>query len=136
MGGLRVFTNLLVDNGVLCEVYPLKRNSCNEMETVRLEARRMFELQDYIDAQWGGPGKGWYRIVKDPFEARRVVSEGKLAVIMGIEISRLFDCTIENRMPECTKADIDRQLAEVYDMGVRQMELINKFDNAFGGVAA
>ncbi|HEV3001453.1 MAG TPA: Coagulation factor 5/8 type domain-containing protein [Solirubrobacteraceae bacterium] len=135
MGGLRVFTNLLVDNGVLCEVYPLKRNSCDEMATVRLEAKRMFELQDYIDAQWGGPGKGWYRIVRDPFEARRVISEGKLAVIMGIEVSRLFDCTIQNRQPECTREDIDRQLGEVYDMGVRQMELINKFDNAFGGVA-
>jgi hypothetical protein len=135
MGGLRVFTNLLVDNGVLCEVYPIKRNSCDEMETVRLEARRMFELQDYIDAQSGGPGKGWYRIVRDPFEARRVISEGKLAVIMGIETSRLFNCTITNRVPECTKEDVDRGLAEVYDMGVRQMELINKFDNAFGGVA-
>ena len=55
---------------------------------VRLEAERMRELQDYIDAQNGGPGKGWFRIVKDPFEARRVISEGKLAVVMGIEVSQ------------------------------------------------
>jgi hypothetical protein len=135
MGGLRVFTNLLVDNAVLCEVYPLKRHNCDEMDTVRLEAKDMFELQDYIDAQWGGPGKGWYRIVKDPFEARRVISEGKLAVIMGIEVSKLFECGIYNDQPECTKQQVDERLGEVYDMGVRQMELINKFDNAFGGVA-
>ena len=32
----------------------------------------MRELQDYIDAQNGGPGKGLFRIVTDPFEARRV----------------------------------------------------------------
>ncbi|HEX2232780.1 MAG TPA: hypothetical protein VHG69_05400, partial [Thermoleophilaceae bacterium] len=53
MGGLRVFVNLLVDNAVLCELYPLKRNSCNEMDGVRLQARRIRELQDYIDAQSG-----------------------------------------------------------------------------------
>ena len=135
LGGLRVFVNLLVDNAVLCEVYPLKRNSCNEMDGVRLQAKRLHELQDYIDAQHGGPGQGWFRIVKDPFEARRVISEGKLAVIMGIEVSKLFDCGIQNRQPECSKQQIDERLAEVYDMGVRQMELINKFDNALGGVA-
>ncbi|HEX8206024.1 MAG TPA: Coagulation factor 5/8 type domain-containing protein [Solirubrobacteraceae bacterium] len=135
MGGLRLYVNLLVDNAVLCEVYPFKRHNCNEMDTVRLEAKRMFELQDYIDAQYGGPGKGWYRIVKDPFEARRVISQGKLAVVMGIEVSKLFDCGIQNRQAECTTDQVDQRLAEVYDMGVRQMELINKFDNALGGVA-
>ena len=56
--GQRVFVNLLVDNAVLCEAYPYKKNSCNEMDGVRLQARRMRELQDYIDAQHGGPGKG------------------------------------------------------------------------------
>ncbi|HEX8084875.1 MAG TPA: Coagulation factor 5/8 type domain-containing protein [Solirubrobacteraceae bacterium] len=135
LGGLRIMTVLLVDNAVLCEVYPLKRNSCNEMETVKLEAKDLYELQDYIDAQAGGPGKGWYRIVKDPFEARRVIAEGKMAVIMGIEVSKLFDCGVYNDQPECTKEQVDKRLDEVYDMGVRQMELINKFDNAFGGVA-
>ena len=42
-------------------------------------------MQDYIDAQFGGPGKGFYRIVKTPFEARRVINSGKMAVVMGIE---------------------------------------------------
>jgi hypothetical protein len=134
-GGLRVYVNLLVDNAVLCEVYPYKKNNCNEMDTVRLEAKRMFELQDYIDAQSGGPGKGWFRIVKDPFEARRVANSGKLAVVMGIEVSKLFDCGIYNDQPECTAEQIDQRLNEVYDLGVRDMELVNKFDNALAGVA-
>nr|MDQ4041036.1 Coagulation factor 5/8 type domain-containing protein [Actinomycetota bacterium] len=135
MGGLRVFVNLLVDNSTLCEVYPLKRNSCNEMESVRLQIRRTHELQDYVDAQHGGPGKGWFRIVDDPFEARRVANEGKLAVVLGIEVSELFDCGIFNEVPECDRAQIDRQLEEFHRLGVRQMELVNKFDNALGGVA-
>ena len=64
--GLRLFVNLLVDNEVLCTLYPLKQNSCNEMDGVRLQAKRLRELQDYVDAQNGGPGKGWFRIVTTP----------------------------------------------------------------------
>ena len=140
MGGLRVFVNLLVDNAALCKVYPLKSdrpNVCNEMNTVRLEAQRMREMQDYIDAQAGGPGKGFYRIVTSPFEAREVINQGKLAIVMGIEISELFDCNLTNDqpVPGCTRESIDRQLDEVHKLGVRDMELLNKFDNAFAGVA-
>ena len=134
-GGLRVFVNLLVENKVLCEVYPLKKNSCNEMDSVRLQAKRIRELEAYVDAQNGGPGKGWLRIVKDPFEAREVINDGKLAVILGIEVSQPFDCRLTDGQPTCDRAQIERQLNEVYDLGVRDMELVNKFDNALAGVA-
>ena len=133
--GLRLYVNLLVDNNVLCTVYPYKRNSCNEMDGVRLQARRIRELENYIDAQHGGPGKGWMRIVTSPWQARRVIAQGKLAVILGIEVSRLFDCRVYDDVPRCNRAQIDRQLEEVYRLGVRDMELVNKFDNALAGVA-
>ena len=134
-GGLRTYVNLFVENGVLCELYPLKRNSCDEMDSVRLQARDIYELQDYIDAQSGGPGKGFFRIVTDPFQARKVIQRGKLAVVLGIEVSHLFNCEHFNYEPTCTVEDIDRQLDEVYKLGVRDMELVNKFDNALAGVA-
>jgi hypothetical protein len=133
-GGLRMFTNLLVDNHALCQIYPLKRNSCNEMDGVRLEAKRIRELERYIDAQSGGPGEGWFRIVTDPFQARSVINEGKLAVILGIEVSIVLDCGVTLDVPKCTEAQIDQRLDEVYDLGVRQMELVNKFDNALSGI--
>jgi microsomal dipeptidase-like Zn-dependent dipeptidase len=133
--GLRMFVNLLVDNEVLCTAYPLKQNSCNEMDGVRLQAKRLRELQDYIDAQNGGPGRGWFRIVTTPFQARRAINEGKLAVVMGIEVSKLLDCGVQDGQPECTAEQIDARLKEVYDLGVRDMELVNKFDNGLAGVA-
>jgi hypothetical protein len=134
-GGLRLFTNLLVDNGQLCELYPYKRNSCNEMAGVRLQHQRIHELQDYIDAQFGGPGEGWFRIVKDPFEAREVISQGKLAVVLGIEVSVPLDCGVRMDDPQCTADEMNERLDEVYnELGVRQMELVNKFDNALSGV--
>ncbi len=135
MGGLRLFVNLFVENRALCELYPLKGNNCDEMASVRLQNRDLDALQDYIDAQNGGPGRGWFRIVKSPFEARRVIAQGKLAVVKGIEVSEPFGCRVYNDQPQCDRAKIDRELDEVHGFGVRQMELINKFDNALGGVA-
>ena len=132
--GLRLTTNLFVDNTALCQVFPQKKNSCNEMDGVRLQARRIFELQDYIDAQSGGPGEGWYRIVTTPSEARRVINAGRLAVVLGVEVSVLLDCGEIMTVPQCVPEDLTTRLQEVYDMGVRQMELINKFDNGFAGV--
>ncbi|HSE72847.1 MAG TPA: hypothetical protein VLA97_18930, partial [Nocardioidaceae bacterium] len=93
------------------------------------------QFERYIDAQSGGPGEGWYRIVRSPFEAREVINEGRLAVVMGIETSVVFGCSMKATVPQCSKADIDRQLDQVHRMGVRQMELVNKFDNALSGVA-
>ncbi|GGO74453.1 hypothetical protein GCM10012276_22510 [Nocardioides deserti] len=134
-GGQRLFVNLLVENNQLCQLYPLKRNSCDDMDSVRLQAKQMYRFQDYIDAQFGGPGKGFYRIVKNPWQARKVINAGKMAVVMGIETSVPFGCTMKLGIPACNAADIDRQIAEVHRMGVRQMELVNKFDNALSGVA-
>ncbi len=134
-GGLRLMTNLLVENIGLCELYPQKRNSCNEMDSIRLQADRLFELQDYIDAQSGGPGEGWFRIVTTPTQAREVINQARLAVVLGIEVSILFDCGEVLDQPQCTAEQIDERVQEVHDMGVRQVELINKFDNALSGVA-
>ncbi|HUR52035.1 MAG TPA: hypothetical protein VMZ11_07920 [Mycobacteriales bacterium] len=134
LAGQRMLTVLLVENGQLCEIYPLKKYSCDEMTSVRREALRTFELQRYVDAQAGGPGRGWFRIVKDPFQARRVVNQGRLAVVLGMEVSRPLGCREYLGTSSCTDAQVDQRLQELYDLGVRQMEATNKFDNAFTGV--
>ena len=116
-GGQRIFVNLLVENNQLCELYPIKHNSCDDMDSMRLQAKDMYEIQDYIDAQFGGPGKGFYRIVRSPWQARRVINAGKMAVVMGIETSVPFGCTFKRLpagdVPECDAASIDTQLDEV-----------------------
>jgi hypothetical protein len=133
--GQRVLVNLLVENNQLCMLYPLKRNSCDDMDSVRLQAKDMHKLENYVDAQHGGPGKGWYRIVTNPAQAREVINAGKMAVIMGIETSVIFGCHVRLGRPTCTQSSIDQQLDQVQKMGVVQMELVNKFDNALAGVA-
>ena len=132
--GLRVMVSDVVENGVLCDAYPLKRDSCDEMESARRQIRFLDELERYIDAQSGGPGKGWMRIVRSPSEARRVINDGKLALVIGLEISRPFGCRIYNGRPQCDTAKIDRELDDLHRRGVRSLFPIHKFDNALGGV--
>ena len=133
--GLRLIVNLAVDNSALCFVNPHKVHSCDEMEAVDRQIRDMYELQDFVDAQYGGPGEGWFRIVRNPFQARRVINEGKLAVVMGIEVSEPFGCGLRNDEPQCTTKSLDRDFKKYYKRGVRQLEMVNKFDNALSGVA-
>ncbi|MFF0868411.1 Coagulation factor 5/8 type domain-containing protein [Nonomuraea sp. NPDC003560] len=133
-GGLRVLVNDLVANRQLCAIYPLKKYSCDEMTSIRLQAQRARELQDHIDAESGGPGRGWFRLVNDPAEARSVAAAGKLAVVLGIETSEPFGCRQILGIPQCTKSQIDRGLDEMYALGVRSMFVCHKYDNALCGV--
>ncbi|MCD9877641.1 galactose-binding domain-containing protein [Streptomyces guryensis] len=133
-GGQRVLVNDLVTNGMICSVYPFKDRSCDEMTSIRLQAKLTYQLQDYIDKMYGGPGKGWFRIVTDSAQAREVIKQGKLAVVLGVETSEPFGCKQVLDIPQCGKADIDKGLDELYRLGVRSMFLCHKFDNALCGV--
>ncbi|MEU9292209.1 discoidin domain-containing protein [Streptomyces sp. NPDC048266] len=132
-GGQRVLVNDLVTNGLICSILPRDR-SCDEMTSIRLQARKTYELQDYVDGMYGGPGKGWFRIVTSAAQARSVVEQGKLAVVLGVETSEPFGCKQILDVAQCDKEDIDRGLDELYGLGVRSMFLCHKFDNALCGV--
>ncbi|MGI5270212.1 Coagulation factor 5/8 type domain-containing protein [Nonomuraea sp. CA-218870] len=133
-GGLRVLVNHLVANRQLCAIYPLRRHGCDEMDSIRLQAQRARQLQDHIDAEHGGPGRGWFRIVEDTAQARQVIEAGKLAVVLGVETSEPFGCRQILGISRCTRAQIDRGLDEMYALGVRSMFVCHKYDNALCGV--
>jgi hypothetical protein len=131
--GLRIMVTQLVDNEALCLLMTKRHNPCNDMDAVRLQAADLRALQDYVDAQAGGPGKGFFRIVTNPFQARQVVNQGKLAVVEGIEVSDLFNCGEYLGKPKCDQSQVDAGLREVRGLGVSTFFPIHKFDNAFGG---
>jgi microsomal dipeptidase-like Zn-dependent dipeptidase len=132
--GLRIMVNDLVENRALCELYPYKQNNCNDMASAYKQADDMYALQDYIDAQFGGPGKGFLRIVKSPTEARKVINAGKLALVLGVEVSEVLDCGEFNDIPRCTAEQINTELDKLEAVGVQSLFPIHKFDNALGGV--
>src|SRR5436190_11139729 len=133
LGGLRLMVMSVNENRVLCELQQNRKHGCNEMDTVRRGLADIKELQRYVDAQAGGPGKGFFQIVTDPFQARRVFNQGKMAVVLEIEVSEPFDCRGWDQ-PTCDQSQVDKQLDEMYDAGVRSSLLLNKFDNPLTGV--
>lgn len=139
LSGLRVMVTNLVENEVLCwaqsNINPaswINPNSCNVMDSIRLQAQRLHELEDYIDAQAGGPGKGFFHIVTSPEDARETIAAGRMAVVMGIEASETFNCGLNDF---CTRDTIEDLLQEVYDLGVRSLYPTHKFDNQLAGSA-
>lgn len=133
MGGLRLMVNHLVANEGLCLLWPLKGTDCNEMETIEVQRQLVLSLQDYIDAQAGGPGLGFFRIVTSSAEARRVIESGQMAVVLGTENEKIFDCGEFLDRPDCTEASIERDLNTWYERGIRAIFPIHLVDNAFGG---
>ncbi|MBE2317753.1 Coagulation factor 5/8 type domain-containing protein [Solirubrobacter sp. CPCC 204708] len=132
LGGLRLMVMSVNENRVLCTLQPLKVTDCDEMATVRRSLDDIRALQDYVDAQAGGPGKGFFQIVTDPYAARRVINQGRMAVVLEIEVSEPFGC--RGWAAPCDRTMIDRELDDLYQRGVRSALLLNKYDNPLTGV--
>jgi Membrane dipeptidase (Peptidase family M19) len=138
LSGLRLVIQHATTNSAICHltagqgIQPV-RYSCEDMVAVDRIIEETYVLERYIDAQAGGPGQGWFRIVMTPAEARAVIAEGKLAVVLGIETSDLFDCRLSPRdnSPVCDEDYVRQQLDAYYELGVRAIFPVHKYDNAF-----
>lgn len=134
--GMRMVVAQTADDGPLCRLEPRRSTkTCSETASILAQIRTLRGLQSYVDAQSGGPGKGWFRLVYGPAQARHVMRAGKLAVMIGIESSDLFGCSETDGRPGCTRADINRGLAMYKRMGVRGMFVAHWVNNAFSGAA-
>jgi hypothetical protein len=135
MAGERLVVAQTVEDQPICEIEPVKNHSCDETEAVREQVASLRGLQDYVDAQAGGRGRGWFRLVYNPRQARRAIERGKLAVLIGIESSNLFGCSERMDVPQCDRKDIDRGIRQARRLGVRSVFPMHWTDNAFGGAA-
>lgn len=136
LAGLRLMVTNATGNPTFCQllhvIHPKEaEGDCKSDAEVGQQVRYIHELQDYIDAQEGGPGRGWFRIAQTSREAREIIASNKLAVVLGSEYGTLFDCTESSE--QCNEAYVDQKLDELYKMGVRSLFPIHRFDNAFGG---
>ncbi len=138
LSGLRLLVQDATTNQVLCQLVTgiganPKRYDCNDMIAVDRIIEATYALERYIDALAGGPGQGWFRIVFSPAQAREQIKAGKLAVVLGIETSDLFDCFLVpfGEFSKCTEADVVAKLDDYHGRGVRVLFPVHKFDNAF-----
>ena len=140
--GQRLMVGLGTNISALCEAaavaFGRPGSDCDDTSIGVKQLHYLYDMQDYIDAQEGGPGKGWFRIVKSPAEARVVINDGKLAVIPGVEFANIFNCKLVfnpdgSETSGCDKAEIDRQIDELYKLGVRQLYPFHDVNSALGG---
>ncbi|WP_105200921.1 HYR domain-containing protein [Pseudoalteromonas sp. T1lg10] len=165
-GGMRLTTMLAVTNEALCK--STEGSDCaNSMGPIDAQIEAAYDFQRFIDencaadpasgfcAGEAGAKEGWFRIVTSPLEARQVISEGKLAVVLGIEVDNLFNCKEQNsNRPEASCPNmrdsngelmrnelgepidtVTKAVNHYFDKGVRHFFPIHNFDNAFGGAA-
>jgi hypothetical protein len=104
--------------------------TCADMEAVDLQLDAAKLLQAAVDQAAGGAGRGWYRIVTSSDEADAVISQGKLAVVLGIEVDHIFGSYINANL---TAEQVKAAVQQYYDKGVRYLFPVHFADNAFGG---
>ena len=118
--GLRLYVMSAVDFKPLCQLMPTKNMkynySCHEMTGID---RQLQAAKD-----WAETNKKWVQIAKTPEEARTIINKNKLAMILAIEVTDLFDSD-----------DFNVKLDEYYKLGVRSIQLGHQLNNRFTGVA-
>ena len=120
---------------------------CSDMGVGMKQVAYVQDIEKYVDAQEGGPGKGWFRIAQDPTEAEAFIRAGKMAVVPGLEFSNIFKCNVTytgvprgdmdgdptTEVVGCTTESIDQQIDEAWAAGVRGIYLYHDVDSALGG---
>lgn len=118
--GMRVAVVSLVHNRDVCKIIPRllrkKDAQCDDLSNVEAQAR----------AAWAFEKKhAWYRIALTPADARRIASEGNLAVILALETSNAFD----------DAKDVLARLRHYHKLGIRSVQMVHELDNRMGGAA-
>lgn len=131
-GGLRLMVMHAVNNKVLCGIEGNDGRGCNDMANVDRQIAAAYAMEAYVDSV-SPNNDGWYKIVESAAEARQVASQGKLAVVLGIEVDELFNCGAKDGA--CDDAHIKQELQKYHGMGVRHLFPIHVFNNQFGGAA-
>ena len=140
-GGLRLITCLAVNNELLAtKTSPDLPH--DDKTAIQVQVAAMKEMAAYLENQGGGPGRGWLQIAYTPAEARQIIQENRLAVILGVEVDSLGNWHRIEELEEACNGDynearrlIGKELDWLHDLGIRQITPIHLTNNAFGGTA-
>ncbi len=118
--GLTLYVMSAVDFTPLCKCMPEKNMKpglqCDEMSSVDVQLQAAIDFADQRD---------WVKIARTPGEARQIINSGKLAMVLAIEVTGLFN-----------NDDWSDRLDFYYNRyHVRSIQLAHQMDNRFTGVA-
>ena len=136
-GGLRLIQLDVGNSQVLASAF--LSNTDRHDPQLPIDDDAVIDLQ--IDAAWqlvNGPARSWAAIARTPAEARRIIAEGKLAIVLGLETDTFGGFTSYERVQEMLRSDpaaFRTTLTRLHDRGVRHVVPIHLTNNAFGGAA-
>jgi microsomal dipeptidase-like Zn-dependent dipeptidase len=140
-GGLRLITCLAVNNELLATKSD-PTLSTDDKSTIERQLIAMKEMVAWIEAQGGGPGHGWLQIAYSAEEARQIIAENRLAILLGVEVDSLGNWrrpedleALSHGDPGEARSVIGAELDWLYGLGVRQITPVHLTNNAFGGTA-
>jgi len=132
-GGVRLMVVLALNSEPLCLSGKKRADwDCDDMKAVDRQLQAAKDLEwaiDLLDDGWIN-NSGWYRIAYSPAQARQIIRDGKMAIVLGIEVDSLFNCKPGS---DCAETYRRAQLKKYYDLGARHLFPIHHYDNAFGG---
>lgn len=116
--GMKIMVVSLAESNFLCRNTPSRKRkyNCDEMASVN---RQLNKLNQFVSNH-----SSWVGIARSSDDARRLASQNKLALVIAVEVSKLFPSG--NFVP---------QLDQLYAKGVRSIQLVHHHNNRFSGAA-
>lgn len=125
-GGLNLLVALAVNNELLAEVVrgdaPKDDKGAGDLQ--------IDEIRAFIRRH-----PDFMREVQTPDDLRRAIHEGKLAVVVGVELDNIGDLNVNNPRLEARSEVVIAEIRRLHARGVRYIFPLHFADNVLGGVA-
>ena len=116
--GLKLMVMSSVHSYVLCRILPDSRKDFDTCEDFDNHKRQLETAKKFIEEN------DWVELALSAKEARRIISEDKLAMVFSVESSNVFD-----------DKDWKKEFDAYWTLGVRTLQIVHQFDNKLGGAA-
>lgn len=116
--GYKLMVMSAVHSYLLCQILPDSRKNFDTCEDKPNLLRQLKDAKKFIE------NSDWVELALTPQDTRRIINEGKLAIIFSIESSNGFE-----------DKEWEKEFQEYWDHGVRTMQIVHQFDNTLAGAA-
>jgi microsomal dipeptidase-like Zn-dependent dipeptidase len=122
-GGLRLLVSHAVQNGLLAK----------EFAGVGYDDATSIEEQIQAMKDFAFRHADWLEIAYTPADARRIIGQNKLAMVLGVEVDSLGTPSVDYGWAETPSLSV--YLPHLYGLGVRHIFPVHLADNNLGGAA-
>jgi microsomal dipeptidase-like Zn-dependent dipeptidase len=122
-GGLRLMV-ADAENGRLLQELLDRKSDYGDWNAIADVASTMERLTDPVT----GPARSFAQIARSPQEARAIIAQDKLAIILGVEVQELGK-------KRFSLDSVERQVQDLYAMGFRKITPIHGINNPLGGTS-